>query len=357
MKKSGVNIIIEDIFRGGTEEMNGFLARNYTAAREITDTMKNIIDGVKMRFGVEPSSVYERAVRSFEKALAKRETGGESGIQFSTADNSEEGKSVKQQLEGNADKLNSMEPVFVRNDISAQKGNRGDNLNWILKELGTKDIRVQREGVGEIILDSKRISNSLRYLKSDGELAAYAALPDVLKNGTIIDATDNHKGRNYSTLTIGAPVVINEVRGNVAAVVKQDSGKNVYKVHRILLPDGSSFTYEKIKGGAERAEVNTQNALTRTPADTAFNNSILENGEKYNSNFNQDYQGKNVKNSTGEVSPEEKARLLREEEERRKEYGSKGGYEGHSMSRRAAEAYSSGEKPISKWTKSEILTG
>ncbi len=304
VKKSGVNIIIEDIFRGGTEEMNGFLARNYTAAREITDTMKNIIDSVKMRFAVEPSSVYERAVRSFEKALAKRETGGESGIQFSTADNSEEGKSVKQQLEENADKLNSMEAVFVRNDISAQKGNRGDNLNWILKELGTKDIRVQREGVGEIILDSKRISNSLRYLKSDGELAAYAALPDVLKNGTIIDATDNHKGRNYSTLTIGAPVVINEVRGNVAAVVKQDSGKNVYKVHRILLPDGSSFTYEKIKGGAERAEVNTQNALTRTPADTAFNNSILENGEKYNSNFNQDYQGENVKNSTGEVSPE-----------------------------------------------------
>ena len=83
MKKSGVNIIIEDIFRGGTEEMNGFLARNYTAAREITDTMKNIIDSVKIRFGVEPSSVYERAVRSFEKALAKRETGGESGIQFS----------------------------------------------------------------------------------------------------------------------------------------------------------------------------------------------------------------------------------------------------------------------------------
>ena len=83
VKKSGVNIIIEDIFRGGTEEMNGFLARNYTAAREITDTMKNIIDSVKIRFGVEPSSVYGRAVRSFEKALAKRETGGESGIQFS----------------------------------------------------------------------------------------------------------------------------------------------------------------------------------------------------------------------------------------------------------------------------------
>lgn len=68
---------VKDIFRGGTEEMNGFLARNYTAAREITDTMKNIIDSVKIRFGVEPSSVYERAVRSFEKALAKRETGGE----------------------------------------------------------------------------------------------------------------------------------------------------------------------------------------------------------------------------------------------------------------------------------------
>lgn len=348
---------VKDIFRSGTEEMNGFLARNYTAAREITDTMKNIIDGVKMRFGVEPSSVYERAVRSFEKALAKRETGGESGIQFSTADNSEEGKSVKQQLEENADKLNSMEPVFVRNDISAQKGNRGDNLNWILKELGTKDIRVQREGVGEIILDSKRISNSLRYLKSDGELAAYAALPNVLKKGIIIYNNPNHKNRNYSTYTIGARVVINDTPGNMGVVIRFDKGKNYYKIHRILMPDGSSFVYKNNESSAERAVPNAENALGRTPAVTAFNNSILENGEKYNSNFNQDYQGENVKNSTGEVSPEEKARLLREEEERRKEYGSKGGYEGHSMSRRAAEAYSSGEKPISKWTKSEILTG
>ena len=69
----------------------------------------------------------------------------------------------------------------------------------------------------------------------------------MLKNGTIIDAINNHKGREYSTLTIGAPVVINEVRGNVAAVIKQDSGKNVYKAHRILLPDGSSFVYKKMK--------------------------------------------------------------------------------------------------------------
>lgn len=572
---------VKDIFRGGTEEMNGFLARNYTAARELTDTMKNIIDSVKIRFGVEPSSVYERAVRSFEKALTKRETGGEEKTQnrieylndgrsyvtpdreaiftnnpekwgeeleayindeirhgrdvklladngdilnitedtawkvgdmngwnektfpikmnmgthidelaeiskpnnvkdagdrsnknfqpdkfeyrtayFRDYDNkyyrvhlsvgidengktvysigndikeqefpqvngsgsaaevqrqsrsegdglsgatlntiirdadgkynsnfnqeyrdenvknstgevspeekarlikedriTEEGKSVKQQLEENADKLNSMEPVFVRNDISVQRGNRGDNLNWILQELGTKDIRVQREGVGEIILDSKRISNSLRYLKSDGELAAYAALPDVLKKGIIIYDNPNHKNRNYSTYTIGARVVINDTPGNMGVVIRFDKGKNYYKIHRILMPDGSSFVYENNKSSAERAVPNAESTLGRTPAATAFNNSILENGRKYNSNFNQDYQGKNVKNSTREVSPEEKARLLREEEVRRKEYGSKGGYEGHSMSRRAAEAYSSGEKPISKWTKSEILTG
>ena len=555
---------VKDIFRGGTEEMNGFLARNYTAAREITDTMKNIIDSVKIRFGVEPSSVYERAVRSFEKALAKRETGGEEKAQnkieylkdgrsyvtpdreaiftnnpekwgeeleayindeirhgrdvklladngdvlnitedtawkvgdmngwnektfpikmnmgthidelaeiskpnnvkdagdrsdkrfqpdkfehrtayFRDYDNkyyrvhlsvgidengktvysigndikeqefpqangsgsaakvqrqsrsegdglsgatlntiirdadgkynsnfnqdyqgknvknstgevsaeekarlikedriTEEGKSVKQQLEENADKLNSMEPVFVRNDIYVQRGNRGDNLNWILQELGSKDIRVQREGVGEIILDSKRISNSLRYLKSDGELAAYAALPDVLEKGTIIDVTDNHKGRNYSTLTIGAPVVINEVRGNVAAVIKQDSGKNVYKVHRILLPDGSSFVYKNNESSAERAEVNTQNVPTRTPAVTAFNNSILENGEKYNSNFNQEYRDENVKNSTGEVSAEEKARLIKEDREKRniERYGEEAGKVINSLERNLKEA-------------------
>ena len=59
----------------------------------------------------------------------------------------------------------------------------------------------------------------------------------------------------------------------------------------------------KLKGAqlphvAQRPATNV--AMGRTPSI----NSIRENGGKYNSNFNQDYQGENVKNSTGEVSPE-----------------------------------------------------
>ncbi len=41
--------------------------------------------------------------------------------------------------------------------------------------------------------------------------------------------------------------------------------------------------------------------------------------------------------------------------ERKKMFDKNSGYTGFSMSNRAAEAYTNGEKPYSKWTKREIL--
>ena len=75
------------------------------------------------------------------------------------------------------------------------------------------------------------------------------AVPKVLKRGILIDGHSNHKGRNYETVTIAAPVVINSVRGNIGVIVKQ-GGKNKYKTHRILMPDGSEFIFE-IKNDTE----------------------------------------------------------------------------------------------------------
>ena len=54
----------------------------------------------------------------------------------------------------------------------------------------------------------------------------------------------DHKSRGFSTVTIAAPVTIGGVRSNVGVVVKQ-VGRNLYKTHRVIMPDGSAFTYEK----------------------------------------------------------------------------------------------------------------
>lgn len=46
--------------------------------------------------------------------------------------------------------------------------------------------------------------------------------------------------------TFAAPVEINGIRGNMAAVV-QLTGKNHYHTHRIIMPDGSAFVFNAEK--------------------------------------------------------------------------------------------------------------
>ena len=363
MKKSGVNIIIEDIFRGGTEEMNGFLARNYTAAREITDTMKNIIDSVKIRFGVELSSVYERAVRNFEKALAKRETGGESGIKFSQKIN-EYPYDMQKIIEGYLENVNKDIVSFAER---VQRGEADSKEKLYLDGVSERaaediqnllgiDVRGYRTSLDRnaVMHIEKRHGVSGIADSSMANTLDLARIEYVLKNYDTI--TKGELARGYTTNTAArsklADTVVYTKKINGTCYVTEAVPESKAKTLHIIT------AYINQKGAVQPSSVTSPEVTSETQLNTSPSKTIIRDADgKYNSNFNQDYQGENVKNSTGEVSPEEKARLLREEEERRKEYGSKGGYEGHSMSRRAAEAYSSGEKPISKWTKSEILTG
>lgn len=55
----------------------------------------------------------------------------------------------------------------------------------------------------------KEVSISLSYLKSDAEIATFAAVPKVLKRGIEIDHHKSHKDRGYDSWTFAAPVIIN----------------------------------------------------------------------------------------------------------------------------------------------------
>ncbi|MCD8180979.1 MAG: hypothetical protein LUF26_05810, partial [Firmicutes bacterium] len=186
------------------------------------------------------------------------------------------GKSIKEEINNASDILNNSEPVFVQDNIYVKDKGRSGNLKDIMEIFKAYDYKVERKGVGTILIDKNRVSNSLRYLKSEGELAAYSALPNVLKDGIEINSNSNHKQRGYITLTIAAPVEINGQRGNMAAVIRQEDGKNYYKVHRLLMPDGSTFEY-KNKDSAERAAAESQGETVDTPAVTVFDNRVPQN--------------------------------------------------------------------------------
>ena len=146
--------------------------------------------------------------------------------------------SIKEQIVYNSEVLSTMNPV---DDVSytSFEGKTFSEIYEMLLSIFLKiGYKVDRQNFGTIIIDDNRIYSSLKYVLTEAEFAAYLSLSKILKQGIIIGSHKNHKGRNYETITIAAPVIIDGKRGNVAAVVKRTT-KNYYKTHRVVFIDDS----------------------------------------------------------------------------------------------------------------------
>lgn len=167
-------------------------------------------------------------------------------VKYSRRGNDDESKSIKAQIKNHASKLNAMDPVANVTSNPPQTDDLGDLKHWAIRELEKKGFEFDVPGVGHIELSKSNIKRGLGYIgaKDRPTIAAIVALPDVLTKGMVIGRHYNHKENGFPSVTIGAPVVVNGVRGNMGVVITQTKG-NHYKTHRIIMPDGSAFTFDK----------------------------------------------------------------------------------------------------------------
>jgi hypothetical protein len=91
----------------------------------------------------------------------------------------------------------------------------------------------------QILVSDKLICSVEKKKKSE---SAYFVVHKVIKQGIEIGRHLNHKNRRIDKITFGAPVEVNGVKGNTAVVVKT-AGKNRYKAHRILTPEGKTIIF------------------------------------------------------------------------------------------------------------------
>ena len=151
--------------------------------------------------------------------------------------------SIKQQIASAKTQLDSMEPVANKSILqNLQQMNIKQKRAWAEAEIKKAGFSIDRQGYGRILIEPDDINSALNYIKDNGGISAFPAVPAVLRRGVEVFRDKNHKGRSYDTVTFAAPVVINGVRGNMAVVVRE-TGKNRYDMHRIVLPDGSAFEF------------------------------------------------------------------------------------------------------------------
>lgn len=104
------------------------------------------------------------------------------------------------------------------------------------------------------MLNRTGIKSSVSHGIGRKKAVAFMAVPDVIKNGRIIDYTDNYKKRGYDTAVFSAPIQLGNEDYYVAAVINVEKEKNSFYLHEVAVvnkkEDDMSFKTGTVKHGA-----------------------------------------------------------------------------------------------------------
>lgn len=208
--------------------------------------------------------------------------------------------SLSQQLQNHLEEVNNMQPV----DSISFKATTGKKLYPQVFEAFKKfGFKVDVQNFGTIQLGEEEIRLAINgYINNDAEAAALLSIPRVLKRGKIISGHQNHKNRNYPTITFAAPVELNGKVGNVVVAVKV-TGKTRYNAHRVLMPDGTEFVLDKEKDTeSQLASVTDENEGQRFAKDSVSNNKLTQDKPIVKNNISKDSDFYSIPSTTSAES-------------------------------------------------------
>lgn len=140
----------------------------------------------------------------------------------------------KKQVLDNMKFVAGMEPVkSVRaGEFSEGEGRYTDKIAQYFSSIGT----VSNKVVGDVSLTRRGIKESWGHKGNYGKVDAFRAVPEVIKEGRVIDAQYDWKGRGYDTIVIAAPITIDEIPYFTAVVIKRVNSNNMqrYYLHDVL---------------------------------------------------------------------------------------------------------------------------
>ena len=116
------------------------------------------------------------------------------------------------------------------------------------------------EELGDIDMVHSSIHDDLSHGKGHVKITAFAAIPDVLKHGRVVEYSDNWKDRGYDTALVAAPITIGgePYFAGCRVMRKVNDNSQRYYIHEAIFygekePSETFTTRFSAKGGATRA--------------------------------------------------------------------------------------------------------
>jgi hypothetical protein len=121
-------------------------------------------------------------------------------------------------------------------------------LEQVAEYFQSINSRVKNGLLGDIALTRSGIKDNL--LHGFGRLKAltFKAVPNVLRDGAIINYIENHKGRGYESAIIAAPISVAGERHYVAAVVNRNRNSQGFYLHEVYESNKRAGLFKSVSG-------------------------------------------------------------------------------------------------------------
>lgn len=237
----------------GVEQFAKWLSDNKTEAEKksiietIADFLKSVIEKIKSVIATSNLQTAARNAMEMEQKRADHIRKQFLDMLDNASNNLYNGTEVE---EKNANALNvefdsntdfdknikyvaNMKPVA---DLTGKEFAKGDTdlVTQVCEYFNSIGNKVESK-YGTIVLNRTGVKSSISHGIGRGKAVAFKAVPDVIKNGKIIDYTNNYKNRDYDTAVFSAPIKMGNKDYYVATVVNVNKNSNEYYLHEIAM--------------------------------------------------------------------------------------------------------------------------
>ena len=211
-------------------------------------------------------------------------------VQGETVVNKNEAKATSAELinklRNSIPQISNNQPVAHITGNEFQKGEKNlvEQVGDFFRSLGNK---VFRTGLGEVRLDERGVKDSMGHGIGRRKATAFAAVPQIIANGTEIDYQQNWKERGYDTRVFAAPIKVGENETNYVAAVITQGTDNRYYLHEVLDQDGNIIYSRKKEAGNVQTDLLSKDSIGNPASIDSIipqqqnesNNNIFQNGQ------------------------------------------------------------------------------
>jgi len=181
----------------------------------------------------------------------------------------------EKELAENIEWVFTVSPVKCLNGLEFTKSEK-DLITQVYEYFKSIGGKVEREDIGIINLTRRGIRASIAHGIGRLKSIAFAAVPDVIKYGRIIDYQKNWKGRGYDTYVIDAPIAIGDIEYIVEVILNKDKDGQRFYLHEVEIKEKTQSAFKTgMDTSALQAPQKTQNAFKTATERSALQASKL----------------------------------------------------------------------------------